>query len=246
MNCFKGLTCFTKQLKCNTCVLGRLENGVLVAKNDIFLSSLAQRGYKAATSLVQAGYTIAHPQKILNSARDTPWKIKLPFGLSRSTLGPEKCAMSTSFRHIHGRNSDPDLSRGFLLQLWVEDNKRLISEENRKRKIRKHLHNDVTRVGSQSSFEVPHGSFEELKPPLEQPPTSQPVTGFLKPTSSEEVRFQNLSFFLISNKYRYNFFAYLCFSLNVLSYLGSGCSSSCKIQSPDHKGYRMGKSYCWF
>lgn len=167
-------------------MLGRLENGVLVAKNDIFLSSLAQRGYKAATSLVQAGYTIAHPQKILNSARDTPWKIKLPFGLSRSTLGPEKCAMSTSFRHIHGRNSDPDLSRGFLLQLWVEDNKRLISEENRKRKIRKHLHNDVTRVGSQSSFEVPHGSFEELKPPLEQPPTSQPVTGFLKPTSSEE------------------------------------------------------------
>ncbi|XP_027117911.1 altered inheritance rate of mitochondria protein 25-like isoform X2 [Coffea arabica] len=186
MNCFKGLTCFTKQLKCSTSVLGRLENGVLVAKNDSFLSSLAQRGYVAATSLVRDGYTSAHPQKISNSARDTPWKIKLPFGLSRNTLGPEKCAMSISFRHNHGRNSDPDLSRDFLVQLWVEDNKRLISEENRSRKIRKHLHNDVAPVGSQSSFEVPRGSFEEMKSALEQPPTSQPVTGFLKPTSLEE------------------------------------------------------------
>lgn len=191
MNWLKGLHCFTKRSKFRTCVLGRLENGVLVAKNNLFLSSLAQRGYVAAASLQLSGCTSTQPQVILNSARNIAWRVKLPFGLSRSILAAEKYAMAISWRHKHSINTDPDLSRDFLVQLWVEDNKRRTSERKRRRKVHKYVDSGDTLVGGQTSFGVPHGSYDEMKPALKQPPTSQPVTGFLKPTSLEEVIFQS-------------------------------------------------------
>lgn len=126
------------------------------------------------------------------------WKAKFPCCFLENVLGPKRYAMSICRPYVQSVQNDPDLSRDFLVQLWVEDRKKRKSTGKRRRKVLKSADHGEGVSGGQAAFRLPferlfsdasisdEKSNDQAKPDLKQPPTSQFVTGILEPMSSEE------------------------------------------------------------
>lgn len=136
-------------------------------------------------------------QQRLILTRDLFSKIKLPCWFEVNFSGSKWTAMSRQF----GKSvqNDNHLNRDFLVQLWVED-KKLESSRRKRKRIVKHEKHGESIFNNQTSFQLPFGRWfsgasvavekrnNRLKPGLKQPPLSQSVTGFLEPSSPEEVK----------------------------------------------------------
>lgn len=195
--------CLAKRYKCRSSesfTVNELWDGIFVATKDSFFQSQSQRGY-LSSSLSPTG----NPSEAFNYERNVPGRAKLPgfvTGLAQGT-GPGAIVLSRQYGQRSG--DGPDLSREFFVQLWLADEKKQRSGGLQKRKLRNTVDQRRTGFGSQTSSQVPFGkwfsgasipeetSYNEVKPVLKQPPTSQSVTGILEPTSLEEVELSNPS-----------------------------------------------------
>lgn len=190
--------CLAKRYKCRSSesfTINELWDGIFVATKDSFFQSQSQRGY-LSSSLSPTG----NPSEAFNYERNVPGRAKLPgfvTGLAQGT-GPGAIVLSRQYGQRSG--DGPDLSREFFVQLWLADEKKQRSGGLQKRKLRNTVDQRRTGFGSQTSSQVPFGkwfsgvsipeetSYNEVKPVLKQPPTSQSVTGILEPTSLEEAK----------------------------------------------------------
>lgn len=180
MNWIKGLRYLTKQSKCITShysMVKKNQNGFVYDQSK--LSSLRS----------PIGY---------NLERNMSWKGKFPCFLE-NVLGPRRYAMSICRPYVQSVQNNPDLSRDFLVQLWVEDRKKRKFTGKKRRKVLKSADHDEGLSGGQTAFRLPFDrlfsdasisekSYDQAKPDLKQPPPSQFVTGILEPMSSEEVK----------------------------------------------------------
>lgn len=190
--------CLAKRYKCRSSesfTINELWDGIFVATKDSFFQSQSQRGY-LSSSLSPTG----NPSEAFNYEGNVPGRAKLPgfvTGLAQGT-GPGAIVLSRQYGQRSG--DGPDLSREFFVQLWLADEKKQRSGGLQKRKLRNTVDQRRTGFGSQTSSQVPFGkwfsgvsipeetSYNEVKPVLKQPPTSQSVTGILEPTSLEEAK----------------------------------------------------------
>lgn len=97
--------------------------------------------------------------------------------------------------------NDPNISRDFLVQLWVDDRKKRKLKQKRKqiRESSVNVNDDETVFDNPASLQQVFGKFfskafvtdekpnEPEKPIVKQPPPSQRMTGPLKPATSLEV-----------------------------------------------------------
>ncbi|CAA3003060.1 altered inheritance rate of mitochondria 25 [Olea europaea subsp. europaea] len=179
MNWIKGLRYLTKQSKCITShysMVKKNQNGFVYDQSK--LSSLRS----------PIGY---------NLERNMSWKGKFPCFLE-NVLGPRRYAMSICRPYVQSVQNNPDLSRDFLVQLWVEDRKKRKFTGKKRRKVLKSADHDEGLSGGQTAFRLPFDrlfsdasisdekSYDQAKPDLKQPPPSQFVPGILEPMSSEE------------------------------------------------------------
>ncbi|KAL7098691.1 hypothetical protein ACP275_09G033900 [Erythranthe tilingii] len=102
-----------------------------------------------------------------------------------------------SRRYVHTAKNDGDLNRDFFAQLWMADKKKPKHYGKGKYKVLKSSGSGETFVDGRTLFGFLERSFsaasiaseksyDKIKSNLKQPPTSQSVTGTLKPISSEE------------------------------------------------------------
>lgn len=104
----------------------------------------------------------------------------------------------TGLKRIHGRaENDIQLNRDFLAQLWITDRNLEKYREKMGRGRKKVI--KPKNEGESFAFKNPFGSlfsspaaseaksYEQVGPVLQQPPASQSVSGYLKPSSPEEV-----------------------------------------------------------
>lgn len=89
-------------------------------------------------------------------------------------LSKNAIAMPESRRFKHSARKDPELDRDFLARLWGLD-----KEMAKKLERRNVAHNRF------KGYKEEYGSEKHV---FEQPPLSQSTTGYLAPTSSEEVK----------------------------------------------------------
>ncbi|KAA8540133.1 hypothetical protein F0562_026825 [Nyssa sinensis] len=210
MNWTKGLRFFTNFPKTSrdiskcgapqNSIANKNQNGILDAEKISFLRRQQERGQVVATSFLQEnlGY-----KDIEIFGRNLLWKFKLLYCFERNVIVPKQHVMTITRRYGQSRQSDPNLDRDFLVQLWVADKRMKRSRRKRKLKIVKHANHDEMVLGVRPSFQLPFRSFfsdasvteeksvaerksDPVKPVLKQPPLSQSTTGFLKPASPEE------------------------------------------------------------
>lgn len=112
-----------------------------------------------------------------------------------SSLWLKQGRMSASRGYAHGLENDPHLSRYFLAQLWIAERK---LEKTRKKSRRNGCygnmpHNRHRWFLNPTGRQFSDGTWTEERScdhgetVLKQPPPSQSVSGFLKPSSPEEV-----------------------------------------------------------
>lgn len=105
---------------------------------------------------------------------------------------------SSSLRYAHSLQNDPDLNRDFFVRLWLADKKKAKPTAMLRSKVRKPGSSDETSIDVRflpkllermlsSKATLDDKSYDKLKLGLKQPPTSQSITGSLKPMSLEEV-----------------------------------------------------------
>lgn len=135
-------------------------------------------------------------QECLISGRNLFWRCNLPCSF-RGHYHWLRQSGAMCCNYGNGANNEPDLSRNFLVQLWVDDRKMLKDMEKRRRRRKGKQLNYGEAL---ESFQHPFEKFfsgskatEEVSndgdaPVFRQPPVSQSVTGFLEPTSIEEAR----------------------------------------------------------
>ncbi|KAL2506124.1 scramblase-related [Abeliophyllum distichum] len=179
MNWIKGLRYLTKQSRCST------SHYSMMQKHQIEFMYVQSKLYSLRPP---TGYILE---------RNTSGKAKFPYCFLGNELGPKRYAMSISRQYVQSAQNEPDLSRDFLVQLWVEDRKKRKSTGKRRHKVIKSADHGEG-FGSQTAFRVPferlfsdasisdEKSHDKAKPDLKQPPTSQLVTGILEPVSLEE------------------------------------------------------------
>ncbi|KAG8379100.1 hypothetical protein BUALT_Bualt07G0053000 [Buddleja alternifolia] len=179
MNWMRGWSCVTKQSRSSTSqyrIMEKDQNEILYLKNKF-------------PSLQQPG---GCPME-----RNTSWRAKLPCYLMENVLGCNKYAITTSQRHLHSSQNDPDLSREFFVRLWTADRKKQRHPIKGRCKVLKSGDNGETFIEGRSLFGLLERSFSgasvvnekshgKMNVDLKQPPTSQSVTGTLEPVSSEE------------------------------------------------------------
>ncbi|KAJ0078620.1 hypothetical protein Patl1_24261 [Pistacia atlantica] len=115
--------------------------------------------------------------------------------VGRNVLGRFKENSVQLKRFFGSSGNGAQLDRDFLAQLWIADKKLEKSREKRRRKVvkSKNYGEPVYDARPQgrwfSGSAVPEENpYEQGKPVLHQPPVSQSVTGFLEPSSPEEVQ----------------------------------------------------------
>lgn len=192
-------------LKCGTSrysIVKKQKSGLLDAEEVRSFHFQLQRGGPAASSLQQGGLSCGDHDlgEILIVSRNMLWKSVLPCCYEGNGLRQKQYAMKFCRRYASSSENDPILNRDFLVQLWVADKKMRKSKAKRKQiteKSANHGKNIVDNLSSLkkslgkwlSSASVAHEkSYDPEKPVLKQPPTSQRVTGPLKPASQHEVR----------------------------------------------------------
>ncbi|XP_059667373.1 phospholipid scramblase family protein C343.06c [Cornus florida] len=200
MNWLKGLRCFTncpkspgEIFKCGALqysIVNEHQHGVLDS-GSIITRLQQERGCAIATSFQRSGLGSKYMnlQETMILAKSMFCKFKLPYRLKGNVFGPKQYAMTISRQFGQGTQNDPNLDRNFLVQLWVADKKMKKFGGRRRRKIDKdatHGENIIEGWFSGSSTKEEKIDYDLPKPVFGQPPLSQPATGFLKPTSSEE------------------------------------------------------------
>lgn len=198
MNWRKHFCFIAKQSKCRISVFQKGQSSALSTEKNLF-ATLQDRGYVPAVSHQQAGCSTKHFQD--KYGKNISWGVKLPCGLSRNMFTQRKYAMLISCQYSDRTKNDADLSRDFFVQLWVEDKKRKSSEAQDRQKVLSR------RFGNRTNFKHPSGTplsgasvtYEgydaEMNTVLRQPPTSQSLTGALKPSSAEEVYISYMKYF---------------------------------------------------
>lgn len=111
-------------------------------------------------------------------AEDIGQSVNRPGCVSRNVVAWKNYSIMPSSQSGQSSGNGPDMSRDFFVQLWVVSKKRLQSvETNRKKRLSS---SEAPVVG-----EKPNGYVTTV---LNQPPTSQSMSGPLKPSSPEEAR----------------------------------------------------------
>lgn len=198
----KSFRCLAKQYNCRSSeslVTNEHWNGNFVVKNISSVQPLSQRRY-LSSSLNQNGYFF----KELTFEGNMAGRAKLQgivTGIAQG-FGPGGIVISRQYGKKLG--DGPDLNRELFAKLWLADKKKQSSGRKQKRKLRNTVDQRGT-TGSDTFFRAPLGkwfsgasipeetSHDKVKPVLKQPPISQSVTGFLEPTSLEEVELSNPS-----------------------------------------------------
>lgn len=98
--------------------------------------------------------------------------------------------INTSSRQVRGTPLDESqVDRDFFVQQWVADKKKMknLKDKGRARLVKRESHGQVAdrQASERLSGDKESGSGGMV---LKQPPTSQSVTGYLKPASPEEVK----------------------------------------------------------
>ncbi|XVE55059.1 hypothetical protein DITRI_Ditri03aG0130800 [Diplodiscus trichospermus] len=140
------------------------------------------------------GYGGMVPQGSLISGRNMFRRFNLP----SSFRGNSPWSKQSAATYCHDGNmakNEPRLSRKFLTQLWVADRKLLKDKEKVRRKVKR-----LNYIGAEESFQhqfekvfsgskvTEEESKDRAAPIFKQPPVSQSLSGFLKPTSPEEAQ----------------------------------------------------------
>lgn len=105
----------------------------------------------------------------------------------------------SSLRYGHILQNDPDLNRDFFVRLWLADKKKTKPTAKLRNKVLKPGSSDETSVDVRilpkllermlsGKATLDEKSYDKLKG-LKLPPTSQSITGSLKPVSLEEVTY---------------------------------------------------------
>ncbi|CAM8905913.1 unnamed protein product [Rhodiola kirilowii] len=96
----------------------------------------------------------------------------------------------------HEAKSDPPLDRNFMAKLWVRDNMEWKARERMKDNQRRSRMTSEIQHGGRGLSGMPSTSediaFSRKSSTFKQPPLSQSTTGYLKPTSPEEVQIATL------------------------------------------------------
>ncbi|CAI9108466.1 OLC1v1008058C1 [Oldenlandia corymbosa var. corymbosa] len=108
------------------------------------------------------------------------------FGIAGSILALERCTNSTSCRYNYSTKNGSDLSRDFFVQQWLEGRKIRNADAKRRNKGQQYAGSRSSQGSLRRLFSGGFDSYDGAKRPLRQPPMSEPVTGYLKPTSIEE------------------------------------------------------------
>ncbi|KAH6809799.1 scramblase-like protein, partial [Perilla frutescens var. frutescens] len=174
MNWTKAWGCVKQHSRCSTlqCHTERDHNGILFV------------GKRFYSSLELGGYPLE---------RKTSWRFKLPCILAGTSFGSK----NTSLRYMHGVPNESDLSRDFFVQLWLVDRKKTSVSAKRRHKVYKSSNSGETLVNGRTlprliegmlsgKYVVDEKPYDKIKSGLKQPPTSQSITGTLKPMSLEE------------------------------------------------------------
>ncbi|KAH0978643.1 hypothetical protein GBA52_005820 [Prunus armeniaca] len=147
-----------------------------------------QRGSLPATSWPQDGVgaaTVATDFRDFEQrfivARNVIWRFKGNSMWSKQS----PVSLSRQFGHKAGTGRDPDLTRDFLVQLWVADRKTVHSKRKRRGKAVKYKKETPYHYSSYGWYP---DAFFNAADPSGQPPLSQSISGFLKPESPEEVQ----------------------------------------------------------
>ncbi|XP_010255685.1 PREDICTED: altered inheritance rate of mitochondria protein 25 isoform X2 [Nelumbo nucifera] len=160
-----------------------------------------RRGYCSQTLLQQIilGTEAASLHGRLVMGNNALGRFQQSFSCKGSLISAKHTPLTISRWFGSTVQNDPCISRDFLVQLWVADKKIKSSRHKRRRRVQ-HVHIGGTIYENQSSFQLPFGrwfsgasvteerSSERAKPILKQPPLSEAPTGYLEPTSSEEVK----------------------------------------------------------
>ncbi|KAF6138757.1 hypothetical protein GIB67_040889 [Kingdonia uniflora] len=178
MNRIKKLHCFSEHINpsgempkfgSSWCrIMDKCQKGVINAENIVNNKNL----------VTQSGAGTVSPQERLILVKQE-YK---PFG---SPISMNQIPFTVPRRFVHFQN-DSHLSRDWLVKLWVEDYKMRSFRLKRWPRVFKQVESGGGRGYSGASV-TEEGPAEEVQPVLQQPPISQSATGFLKPTSPEEV-----------------------------------------------------------
>ncbi|XP_073136561.1 altered inheritance rate of mitochondria protein 25 isoform X2 [Henckelia pumila] len=136
--------------------------------------------------------------------RNMSWNFRLPYRFMENVSVPHNHLICTSSQYLPRAEDDLDLSRDFLVQLWVADRKKPKSAGKTRRKLVKNFDPDQTFSSGQGSFQFPlerlfsgtsvaaEKVYNEVNSNRKKPPTSHSATGILEPMSSEEAKVKPL------------------------------------------------------
>lgn len=179
MNWMTGWGCITKQSRCSTLkrymTMENDQSRILYVKKG-FLNLYQPSGYPSERNLLSMA--------------------KLPHYFMENAFW----CKSASKRCLHNVQNDSDLSRDIFVRLWAADSKQPKPSKKGKHKVLRSGGTNEATVNVRNLFQslektfsgvsvMSEKSYNKAKSDLKQPPTSQSVTGILKPISSEEVRF---------------------------------------------------------
>ncbi|XP_075506428.1 altered inheritance rate of mitochondria protein 25 [Primulina tabacum] len=126
------------------------------------------------------------------------WNFKLPYRGMEIVSVPQKHSICTSSQCLLRAKEDLDLTRDFLVQLWVADRKKPKSVGKTRNKLLKYYDHAQTFSSGQGSIQVPlerlfsgasvaaEKAYYKDNSDRKQPPTSRSATGILEPMSPEE------------------------------------------------------------
>ncbi|XP_010542020.1 PREDICTED: altered inheritance rate of mitochondria protein 25 [Tarenaya hassleriana] len=109
------------------------------------------------------------------------WRYTLPFLSHGSPSGRERVSYPISRCFSHGSESDDRLDRNFLAQLWVTEKKTRKDREKRRVSKNRSYPGNASKGKLFSNVATEENQYD-------QPPVSQSMSGFLAPTTSEEIR----------------------------------------------------------
>lgn len=183
------------------CDAKNLQNSRLRSNKSQVLNSLQQKWCSYGTLLQQNDLQIGvtNVQNSLILARYVQHRSKLACLVQGSGywLKQSRGAVHRCFNH--GVENSPHLTRNFLAQLWIAEKKMIKYREKRRPKFVKCKGSGEKVYHNPSSFQhalgrwfagsaVPDKKYYEGDKTLKQPPVGQSISGFLKPTSREEIQ----------------------------------------------------------
>ncbi|KAF8008826.1 hypothetical protein BT93_K2468 [Corymbia citriodora subsp. variegata] len=180
----------------DTAIGTRLKHGNGIRQSSLFTERFLVRHL----CQLRSGCAIAAPQLHRAVSDEYPKSLDLTGNASGGfTVAPGLRASSlflgrtvnTSSRQVRGTTSDESrVDRDFFVQQWVADKKKMknLQRKGRARSVKRESYGQVAYGADRDASERLSGDKESGSggTVLKQPPTSQSVTGYLKPASPEE------------------------------------------------------------